>query len=80
MAKDNLLRLINQTSDIKEQFKTEYISFAKPTGRHPVQTPHQIIHNNEKYLMWKAEIEAELDKLPKSKTTEDIFDLFFKNE
>lgn len=78
MAKDNLLRLINQTSDIKEQFKTEYVSFVKPVGGLPVQTPRQIIHNNEKYLMWKAEIEAELDILPKSKTTEDIFDLFSK--
>lgn len=39
---------------------------------------YQTIHNDEKYLLWKAEIEAELEKLPQSKTVQDIIHLFSK--
>lgn len=78
MANENLIRLIEQTPDIKKRFKTEYISFGKPAGKPAIQTPYQTIHNDEKYLLWKAEIEAELEKLPQSKTVQDIIHLFSK--
>lgn len=78
MANENLIRLIEQTSDIKKRFKTEYISLGKPAGKPAIQTPYQTIHNDEKYLRWKAEIEAELEKIPQSKTVQDIIRLFSK--
>ena len=78
MANENLIRLIEQTPDIKKRFKTEYISFGKPAGKPAIQTPYQTIHNDEKYLLWKAEIEAELEKLPQSKTVQDVIHLFSK--
>lgn len=74
MANENLIKLIEQTPDIKKRFKTEYISLGKPA----IQTPYQTIHNDENYLLWKAEIEAELEKLPQSKTVQDIIYLFSK--
>lgn len=74
MTNENLIRLIEQAPDIKKRFKTEYISLGKPA----MQTPYQTIHNDEKYLLWKAEIEAELEKLPQSKTVQDIIHLFSK--
>lgn len=74
MTNENLIRLIEQAPDIKKRFKTEYISLGKPA----TQTPYQTIHNDEKYLLWKAEIEAELEKLPQSKTVQDIIHLFSK--
>lgn len=78
MANENLIRLIGQTQDIKKQFRTEYISFGKPAGKPAIQTPYKTIHNDEKYLLWEAEIEAELEKLPQSKTVQDIINLFSK--
>ena len=68
MTNEKLIRLIEQTPDIKKQFKTEYISLGKPAGKSAIQTLYQTIHNDEKYLLWKAEIEAELEKLPVNKT------------
>lgn len=78
MTNENLIRLIEQAPDIKKRFKTEYISLGKPAGKPAMQTPYQTIHNDEKYLLWKAEIEAELEKLPQSKTVQDIIHLFSK--
>ena len=78
MTNEKLIRLIEQTPDIKKQFKTEYISLGKPAGKSAIQTPYQTIHNDEKYLLWKAEIEAELEKLPVNKTVQDINSLFSK--
>ena len=78
MTNEKLIRLIEQTPDIKKQFKTEYISLGKPAGKSAIQTPYQTIHNDEKYLLWKAEIEAELEKLPQSKTVQDVIHLFSK--
>lgn len=78
MANENLIRLIGQTQDIKKQFRTKYISFGKPAGKPAIQTPYKTIHNDEKYLLWEAEIEAELEKLPQSKTVQDIINLFSK--
>lgn len=78
MANVNLIRLIEQTPDIKKRFKTEYISLGKPAGKPAIQTPYQTIHNDEKYLLWKTEIEAELEKLPQSKTVQDTIHLFSK--
>ena len=43
MANENLIRLIEQTPDIKKRFKTEYISFGKPAGKPAIQTPYQTI-------------------------------------
>ena len=60
MANEYLIRLIEQTPDIKKRFKTEYRSFGKPAGKPAIQTSYQTIHNDEEYLLWKAEIEAEL--------------------
>lgn len=76
MENENLIRLIGQTQDIKKQFRTEYISFGKPAGKLAIQTPYKTIHNDKKYLLWKAEIEAELEKLPESKIVQDIIRLF----
>lgn len=73
-----LIRLIEQTPDIRKRFKTEYISFGKPAGKPAIQTTYQTIHNDEKYLLWKAEIEAELEKLPESKIVQDIIHFFQK--
>lgn len=42
MANENLIRLIEQTPDIKKRFKTEYISFGKPAGKPAIQTPLDI--------------------------------------
>lgn len=78
MENENLIRLIEQTPDIRKRFKTEYISFGKPAGKPAIQTTYQTIHNDEKYLLWKAEIEAELEKLPESKIVQDIIHLFSK--
>ena len=78
MTNENLIRLIEQAPDIKKRFKTEYISLGKTAGKPAMQTPYQTIHNDEKYLLWKAEIEAELEKLPQSKTVQDIIHLFSK--
>jgi len=50
----------------------------KPAGKPAIQTTYQTIHNDEKYLLWKAEIEAELEKLPESKIVQDIIHLFSK--
>lgn len=74
MATDNLLKLIEQLPEIKKQFKTEYFSITKSAS--PIS--YQTIHNDEKYLLWEAEIEAELENLPRSKTVEDINVLFSK--
>ena len=41
MANENLIRLIEQTPDIKKRFKTEYISFGKPAGKPAIQTPYR---------------------------------------
>ena len=78
MANENLIRLIEQTPDIKKRFKTEYISFGKPAGKPAIQSPYQMIHNDEKFLLWKEEIEAECEKLPDSKIVQDIIHLFSK--
>lgn len=78
MENENLIRLIEQTPDIRKRFKTEYISLGKPAGKPAIQTTYQTIHNDEKYLLWKAEIEAELEKLPESKIVQDIIHLFSK--
>lgn len=75
---ENLLKLIEQTPEIKKRFKTEYISIMKRAGESPKQTPCERIHNDEQYLLWKAEIEEELQTLPESKTVKDIYNLFLK--
>jgi len=81
LKKDELylgLFYFEQTPDIRKRFKTEYISLGKPAGKPAIQTTYQTIHNDEKYLLWKAEIEAELEKLPESKIVQDIIHLFQK--
>ena len=41
MENENLIRLIEQTPDIRKRFKTEYISFGKPAGKPAIQTTYQ---------------------------------------
>lgn len=78
METDNLLKLIEQIPEIKKQFKTEYFFVTKPAEKSAEQISYKTIHNDEKYLLWKAEIEAELENLPRSKIVKDIETLFLK--
>lgn len=68
----NLVKQIDRIEDIKELFVTEYVSFVKPAGKPPIQTPIRTIHKNNDYMIWRAEIESELDGLPQSYFVDDI--------
>ena len=67
MANENLIRLIEQTSDIKKRFKTEYISLGKPAGKLAIRTPYQTIHNDENIYDGKQKLRQNLKKFHRAK-------------
>lgn len=76
MDKRTLIDLIEQTTDIKNNFTTACRTVASYPDRPPIQRSYQTIRTNREYALWRARIEAELVKLPQSKTVEDIYKLF----
>lgn len=74
----NLIALIDKVDEIRELFTTEYMSLVKPAGRPSIQSEFRTIRKNNEYLNWKAEIEAELDNIPQTKSIDEIRRLFKK--
>lgn len=78
MPISNLESLINQTGEIKSQFKKEHIIKARFNGQSG-GIDFNVIYNNPEFIKWKSAIEYELDRLPNSRLINEIRTLLKMN-